>query len=120
MRRSALALAAALVAIAAAPPPCRVVTLPRIAYAPSDVRATVTIERHADNRLARLAASSVEYQRVSWLPLEGAEAARVQQIWWRALPAGDYEVRLTVYGPGHVVRASATERLELIDPHRGP
>lgn len=86
-----------------------------IASAPADWWITVTVERDADNRLLVVEVDGApgEYRRSDY-PLDGADAARVRQIWFKALPAGCYTFAATVHGNGQQLGAATTSPLHVI------
>jgi hypothetical protein len=95
------------------PPAIAVEVLPRVALAPSDLRLTIRIAPHADNRGVDLLLTDGLPRRRSWIPLEGEDAARIITLWWRDMPAGAYEVVATLVGPTGV-RATATTTTTLL------
>jgi hypothetical protein len=65
-------------------------------FEPGYLVATVTVERHDDNRLLVMdvdGAMSFHTER----QLDGADAARVQQFAYNDVPAGEYTVTALVY-----------------------
>jgi len=58
----------------------------------SDLLVVVTVERDEENRDLTVMVDSGEYMRSSSEELEGADAARAHQFWFKHLPAGDYTV----------------------------
>ena len=76
--------------------PLNVRVTPHLAIAPADVRISVSVERHADNRCLRVIAFSDDFLRSSELPLEGEQSPRTAIIYYRDLPPGTYEIRVDV------------------------
>lgn len=94
MRWSALLLALLWATNAAADePPIRVRVNTKIAQAPATVNAKVIIERHPDNRALVVLLESAGYSLRSVRQLDGEEASRVYDSWWKGVPCGNYDVR---------------------------
>jgi hypothetical protein len=79
---------------------------PSVCLSPCEIRATVRIEPHADNRRLVLTADSERFRRSSATSLEGAAAARTHVRTFRRLPAGTYvvTVRLERSGADAIVK----------------
>jgi hypothetical protein len=85
---------------------------PRSASAPAAIRATVTIDRHPDNRALTLAAESADYARRSTVELRGENDARRHSIVFDRLPVGNYEVVAIVRrSGGETIRRSLGVRV---------
>jgi hypothetical protein len=91
----------------------RALIWPAVASAPASVRVEVLIEAHEDNRALEVIVDSGDYYRSSLIPLEGARGSRYHAVHYRSLPAGAYEVQVTLLGPGGVPRAMQRQRLEI-------
>ena len=78
---------------------------PRFALAPADVLIRVVIDPDDDNRQIEVAIESLLYYRSSMIDLEGARAPRVNELWFRQLRAGDYELRVLLLDAGGHQRA---------------
>src|SRR5437867_2497089 len=65
---------------------------PREALAPVNLRVSVRIEPHADNRALVIVADSSEFYRSSRIPLEGDQAPRVVTVEYPNIPGGQYDV----------------------------
>ena len=76
--------------------PLEVTVYPRTCGSPCTIRVTVRIERHASNRAFVLELDSWSYFRSSVIPLDGHDAARIHEREFESLPAGTYEVRVTL------------------------
>jgi hypothetical protein len=92
----------------------RALIWPAVASAPAAVRVEVLIEAHDDNRALEIVVDSGDYYRSSVIALEGARGARYHAVQYRALPAGTYEVQVTLRGPGGATRALQRQRLEIV------
>jgi hypothetical protein len=62
------------------------------AFAPATVRIRARVEPNADNRVLTIVADGPDFYRRSDVPLDGEEAPRTFELWFKDLPAGDYEV----------------------------
>jgi len=73
---------------------------PRVAPAPADLRLVLTIPTHHDNRYWRVDLSSATspYARASAEAMEGARSPIVYEVYWRDIPAGEYDVVAHVGG----------------------
>lgn len=92
MRWSALLLALLLGNVVAADePPIRVRV--KIAQAPATVNGKVILERHPNNRLLVVLLESESCSLRSDRQLDGEDAPRVFDMWWKDLPCGHYAVR---------------------------
>jgi hypothetical protein len=63
-----------------------------------DARGLVMVPRHSDNRVLRVILESEDYYSRSDIQLDGEEAARSHNLYWRGLPPGIYWVTVEVYG----------------------
>jgi hypothetical protein len=79
--------------------PLRMSVSPAAAFAPASVMVRARIETHAENRELRVIADSDVFSRASYIPLDGERAPRVNELIFRDLPAGEYQVRVTLMGP---------------------
>jgi len=71
---------------------------PPAAYASCDVLVQAIIERDARNRSVEFVIDSGGFFSSSTAELEGGNAPRVKQVTFRRLPAGNYQIRVTVIG----------------------
>jgi hypothetical protein len=71
-------------------------------FSPGYVQSLIKISPHADNRLLRVTLDSANYYRSSDVELEGAGAARSHFFNWTQLPAGHYDIVVTIFGPDGV------------------
>jgi len=73
---------------------------PAVALAPALLTVRTTIEPSDDNRTLNIEVDSPTYRRSSEISLNGKHAQRVNVLEIRNLPAGLYEVRAVLTGPG--------------------
>ena len=59
-------------------------------------------------------AESVDFYRSSDIALEGDRAPRTNVIWYRSLPAGDYEVRSVLLGVSGQERAVVSRTVTVL------
>ena len=71
---------------------------PSAGLAPSDVVIQAFIEPHALNRSVTFVVDSGGFYSSSVAELDGDRAPRAKEVRFRMLPAGSYEVRLTLMG----------------------
>lgn len=76
--------------------PLRLSVTPRITTAPATVKVIALIARNADNRELVVEADSGDYYRSSTIQLDGADAARAYEVWFRSLPPGEYLITAVV------------------------
>jgi hypothetical protein len=88
------------------------------AFAPASVGGIVRVPRNADNRLLRIVADSENYYRSSDINLEGENAPLSHVIWFKEMPAGHYNIEVTVFGPGGGTRGHRMEQLEVMGSAR--
>jgi len=89
-------------AVAQADKPTDDVTLrmtPRFVAAPGYLRSLIRVAPNAENRLLRVEIDSESYYRSSEIELEGASAPMSHFLDWKAVPAGKYDLIVTVMGP---------------------
>ena len=90
----------------------RIEVTPRISQAPAQVRIRAMVTPSADNRGLRIVADSGEFFRSSYLTLDGADAAPINETSFKNLPGGEYEVSVTlVDSQGH---AAIVDRLSIM------
>jgi len=105
--RSALTLVAVTAILGATPGNAaesrlRIEVTPRISQAPAQVRIRAIVTPSVENRGLRVVADSGEFFRSSYLPLDGADAAPINDTSFKNLPGGEYEVSVTlVDSQGH-------------------
>ena len=69
---------------------------PKQAFAPVNLRISVTIEPSADNRSVVIVADSDQFYRSSQIPLEGEHAPRTVNVEFKGVPGGHYEISGTL------------------------
>ncbi|HXH23627.1 MAG TPA: hypothetical protein VNI78_00170 [Vicinamibacterales bacterium] len=74
----------------------RIDVTPRISQAPAQVRIRARVTPNAENRALRVVADSGDFFRSSLLMLDGADAALVNEMSFKNLPGGEYEVTVTL------------------------
>ncbi|MGH9202989.1 MAG: hypothetical protein ACRD2A_17325 [Vicinamibacterales bacterium] len=85
----------------------------KYAFSPAYVQSIVRVSPHPDNRLLRITLDSPNFYRSSDIELEGADAARSHFFSWKSLPAGRYDIVVTIFGP-EGPRGQSSEVLEVI------
>jgi hypothetical protein len=76
--------------------PITVSVVPGSCLAPCTVRVTVRIAPEESNRSVTITAESLDFYRRSTRQLDGAEAPRLHELRLNEIPAGLYDVRVTV------------------------
>ena len=89
----------------------RATVRPRIGYAPAVVIIEALVEPADENRFLDFIVDSGEYYRSSTIALTGVRAPRVSVVEFRAVPAGTYDVLISMRGEGGKVRARFHDRL---------
>jgi len=87
---------------------------PQVAMAPATVTVLTTIEPDMQNRMVEIVAESDDFYRSSHIQLEGDRARRTSLVELRGLPAGAYDVRVTLKGPGDVTRAVIRQTVQIM------
>ena len=93
-----------------AEPALRASIRPRIGQAPAVVIIEVLVEPASENRFLDFVVDSGDYYRSSRVQLTGAAAPRVSVVEFRAVPAGAYDVLISMSGEAGTVRARLHER----------
>ncbi len=94
------------------PEPLRLTVTPKITTAPATVKVIATIDRNSANRALVVQADSGDYFRSSTIQLDGADTARMYEIWFRALPPGDYEITALVENnQGKITKATTNAKI---------
>ena len=88
---------------------------PGISFAPADVTINAMVEPNAANRAIDVVVDSGEYFRRSAAGLDGDRAARTNQFRFPRLPAGVYQIRVTVKGASGKALGSAIAEIRVID-----
>jgi hypothetical protein len=83
---------------------------PAISAAPAVVTIRTMVEAHADNRTIDIIAESRDFYTSTQVTLQGADAPRFNEVRFRSLPAGSYEVTVVLMG-SHGRRAWVTRKV---------
>ena len=78
----------------------RIHVWPTLTQAPATVRIEVLLEPDEKNRWLEIVVDSGDYYRSSMIELDGAGAVRFHSVQYRSMPAGTYDVHVTVRGAG--------------------
>ena len=97
-------------------PTLRASVRPRIGYAPAVVIIEVLVEPASENRYLDFVVDSGDYYRSSRIELTGAAAPRVSVVEFRAVPAGTYDVLISMSGETGKVRARLHDRFVVTCP----
>jgi hypothetical protein len=76
--------------------PVEVQVNPRRGFARADVRAVITVERDAKNRTLVVVLDGTNLYRRTDETLDGADAARIREVWFKVVPEGRYAVTAIV------------------------
>jgi len=82
-------------------------------FSPGYVQSLIRVVPHPDNRLLRVTIDSADFYRSSDIELDGADAARSHFFNWTSLPAGHYDIVVTVFG-SEGQRGQSKEVLEVV------
>jgi hypothetical protein len=77
-----------------------------IVRAPATLRLRVTVEPREDQRLLRVECVGEDFGRASELELRGDGGPRTSWVEWRDVPAGEYELRASVWTSTRLVASS--------------
>ena len=83
---------------------------PRVGHAPAVVIIEALVEPASENRFLDFVVDSGDYYRSSRIELSGARAPRVNVVEFRAVPAGTYDVLISMSGKTGEVRARLHDR----------
>lgn len=87
---------------------------PGYSYEPAILTIQLSIEPASDNRAIQVIAESADFYRSSEVELDGDRAPRTSVIWYRSLPAGDYEVRSVLIGTRGQERAMVSKAVTVL------
>jgi hypothetical protein len=116
-RETAAALAPARAAVAQADKPADELTLrltPRFVSAPGYLRSLIRVAPHEANRTLRVEIDSDGYYRSSDIQLDGASAPTSHFVDWKEVPAGKYDLRVSVLGAGDDARIVRTINFQVL------
>ena len=74
----------------------RIDVSPRFSNAPGAFRVRAIVAPEEENRSLEVVADSSNFYRSSTIPLDGAQAATVTELFLRNLPSGTYQVTVTL------------------------
>jgi len=86
---------------------------PDYGFAPADIVVQAFIETDVLNRAISFVIESPQFYESSSTELEGDRAPRTKEVRFRMLPAGSYEVTVTVYGGNEQPRGRFVSHVEL-------
>ena len=92
---------------------------PAVSFSPASLIVRTTIEADAGNRSLQVSAESEDFYRSSEVPLDGDKAPRIDQLRFRDLPPGSYDVRVDLVGTDGRSRARAHQQVEVIASGNG-
>ena len=116
-RETAAALAPARAAVAQADKPADELTLrltPRFVSAPGYLRSLIRVAPHEANRMLRVEIDSAGYYRSSDIQLECASAPTSHFVYWKEVPDGKYDLRVSVLGAGDDPRIVRTITFQVL------
>lgn len=100
--------------------PIRLELSPRVAVAPvPELHLRVWVEPDDQNRLLVVTGVSDDFYRSSWESLDGAQARRVRDLWWKSFPCGFYAFRASTFDQAGHLRQSAMEQAEFCPQREG-
>jgi hypothetical protein len=99
--------------------PLTLAVTPTVAFAPATVRIRARIEPSADNRLLTIVADGVEFYRSSDVPLEGDQAPKTVELFFKDVPGGEYEVVAVLTDATGHRRAIARQAARVMSPFGG-
>jgi hypothetical protein len=71
---------------------------PAVSPAPAVVTVRTLVEAHADNRTLDIIAESRDFYTSTQVTLQGADSPRFNEVHFRSLPEGSYEVTVILMG----------------------
>jgi hypothetical protein len=98
--------------------PMVVTVSPSVSMAPANLIIQAQVEADAANRAIEISADSENFYRSSVVPLDGAEAPRLNVLEFRGLPGGQYEVTAVLIGADGRPRASQRRSVNIIHETR--
>jgi hypothetical protein len=84
-----------------------------VAAEPATILVVARIEPDARNRTLSVAADSGAYLRATEIPLDGDRDAATQEVWFKSLPAGQYEIVAQLRGTDGL-QARATAHMQVM------
>src|SRR3954469_23163 len=80
---------------------------PRTAMGPTSIRVRAVVEHDSTNRMLEVSADSGGVYQSSAIELDGDEAARINEVVFRDMPQGEYEIVVRLLDSSGRVRAMA-------------
>jgi hypothetical protein len=87
---------------------------PRFVSAPGYLRSLIRVAPNAANRVLRVEIDSAGYYRSSDIQLEGASAPMSHFLDWKEVPAGKYDLTVSVLGAGGDPRVVRTINFQVL------
>lgn len=87
---------------------------PRVVSAPGFLRSLIRVAPNDANRVLRVEIDSDDYYRSSDIPLEGASAPMSHFVDWKQVPAGNYDLIVSVLGTSGDARAVRRVNFQVI------
>src|SRR5262245_43626590 len=114
-RIALLALTVMPTAFVAANEPLAIRVSPAVSFAPANLVILTSITPDPANRTVEITADPVEFYRSSTIQLEGDRAPKTTRFEFRNLPAGEYEVRASVFGADGRPKAIARAEVHVVE-----
>lgn len=93
--------------------PVRLEVSPKVSVRPvPELHLRVWVEAEDQNRLLVVTGASRDFFRSSSESLDGADARRVRDLWWRSIPCGTYDFRAATFDQGGNLNHQTSERAE--------
>ena len=87
---------------------------PRFVSAPGYLRSLIRVAPNAANRAMRVEIDSAGYYRSSEIQLDGASAPTSHFMDWKAVPAGKYDLTVSVIGPSGDARVVRSLNFQVV------
>ena len=87
---------------------------PRFVSAPGYLRSLIRVSPNEKNRVLRVEIDSAGYYRSSDIQLDGASAPMSHFVDWKEVPAGKYDLRVSVLGAGEDARLVRTLNFQVL------
>ena len=89
---------------------------PTAAVGQASIRLRVLVEHDAMNRLLELTADSGDFYEASAIQLDGKDAPKINEVVFRDMPQGTYEIVVRLLDPSGRVRAMARSTVVIMAP----
>jgi len=90
-----------------------IVEMPEVVLTPGRLLVRTVIEPDSDNRAVQVTAESLTFYRKSEIRLDGDSAARRNDFEFKSLPAGTYEIHVTLLDEHDAARASVVRSVQV-------